>query len=86
MVFIQEHLYSIALQVAYGLQYLHSINLEHKDIKPANILFKKKLNLHMSTSDIHVKIADFGIAKFTQTGANSSKKKKRSSTRGTVRL
>eukprot|EP00750_Incisomonas_marina_P025292 INCI5370.1.p1 GENE.INCI5370.1~~INCI5370.1.p1 ORF type:complete len:1421 (-),score=221.58 INCI5370.1:353-4615(-) len=58
----------IALQIAYGLQYLHSMQLEHKDIKPANILFKEKIGQKTKVTDIHVKIADFGLAKFTPKG------------------
>lgn len=43
------------------------MQLEHKDIKPANILFKEMLTPESKLSDIHVKIADFGLAKFSDT-------------------
>ncbi|CAD8156998.1 unnamed protein product [Paramecium pentaurelia] len=38
-----------------GLKFLHSKNLVHMDIKPENILFKKK--------DLSFKIADFGLSR-----------------------
>nr|KAG5710309.1 hypothetical protein BaRGS_009025 [Batillaria attramentaria] len=42
---------SFALQIARGLHYLHSVNVVHLDLKPANI---------MVTADMKLKIADFG--------------------------
>ncbi|PVD18366.1 hypothetical protein C0Q70_20915 [Pomacea canaliculata] len=42
---------SFALQIARALQYLHSINLVHLDLKPANLLL---------TSDGRLRLADFG--------------------------
>ncbi|RME02663.1 MAG: serine/threonine protein kinase [Planctomycetota bacterium] len=44
----------IALQVAYGLEYLHHRDLVHRDIKPGNIFLGK---------DGRVKLLDLGLAK-----------------------
>ena len=44
----------VALQVAQGLKYAHSIGWVHRDIKPANLLFGQEGRL---------RIADFGIAR-----------------------
>ncbi|KAF9879250.1 hypothetical protein CkaCkLH20_03483 [Colletotrichum karsti] len=42
-------------QLFQGIKYLHDRNIVHRDIKPENILMVDK--------DLHVKIADFGLAK-----------------------
>lgn len=51
----EERAIDIALQVARGLEYAHSCNLIHRDIKPTN--------LFVSTQGV-VKILDFGLVRF----------------------
>ena len=44
----------ILLEVAYGLEAAHALDIVHRDVKPANIIF---------TSQGGIKIADFGLAR-----------------------
>ncbi|XP_070508307.1 serine/threonine-protein kinase Nek5-like [Chironomus tepperi] len=47
-------LVEIFMDIAYGLKFLHSKNIIHRDVKPENILM---------TSDYRIKLADFGVSK-----------------------
>ncbi|CAN1229419.1 L-type lectin-domain containing receptor kinase VII.1 [Linum grandiflorum] len=48
-----EKLIGFALDIARGMEYIHSCGVIHRDLKPENILIDE---------DSHLKIADFGIA------------------------
>lgn len=48
-----EKLIKIALDIASGMEYIHSQGVIHRDLKPENILINEDFNL---------KVADFGIA------------------------
>ncbi|ORY65922.1 kinase-like domain-containing protein [Pseudomassariella vexata] len=51
----EEESRTLFIQLFQGIKYLHDRNIVHRDIKPENILVVDK--------EIHVKLADFGLAK-----------------------
>jgi len=53
----------LARETASGLCYLHSNNFMHRDVKATNILL---------SSELHAKVADFGLAKGLGSGFDSS--------------
>ena len=61
-----------AIQIAYALDYLHSLNITHRDLKPDNILISENYDAIL---------ADFGYAKKLMTHLNF---KKHSTVAGTI--
>ncbi len=55
-----ETKYEIMMQVTSGLDFLHSLNKVHRDIKPGNILVTTATGRY---SNIAVKISDFGVSR-----------------------
>ena len=54
----------IALDIAYGLQFLHTANFLHRDLTSSNILMVEDPLKAFSVSRMLVKICDFGLSRF----------------------
>ena len=62
--FRESQVASITAQLLEFLQHIHGLSVVHRDIKPENLLLTADLT--------HVKVADFGLAKFIEPPASSS--------------
>ena len=62
----EDQAVSVTYQILLALNFMHQLDIIHKDIKPKNILCEDKLD--MSRDQIHVKICDFGLASYVKTG------------------
>ncbi|XP_058501812.1 receptor-interacting serine/threonine-protein kinase 3-like isoform X2 [Solea solea] len=58
--------FRLAHQVALGMNFLHSRNLIHHDLKPSNVLLN---------DDLNAKLADFGLSRVSTSALNSNEKK-----------
>jgi serine/threonine protein kinase len=56
----------IALEIARGLQYLHTRGIFHRDLKSANVLIN---------ADNHAKLSDFGLSQTRATSVKTAKQK-----------
>ncbi|MDM8567079.1 leucine-rich repeat domain-containing protein [Candidatus Halobeggiatoa sp. HSG11] len=71
---------AVGLQIAKGLQLAHAEGIFHLDLKPANILLQRQKTYEVSkTSQVSVKIIDFGLARVAVSlGAEMAAKRSRS--------
>ena len=60
----RQHL-DIMIQIAQGVEYLHSNNIIHRDIKPTNVLIK-------NDNPIVAKVTDFDFSKFLEEDCDTS--------------
>ena len=61
----QQEKLELMTEIAKGVEYLHSQNVIHRDIKPGNILVA-------NDSPIHVKLTDFDLSKFLEENYDTS--------------
>lgn len=54
---------SIFQQILRGVEYIHSNNIVHRDLKPRNVFISTSTHPLSPSSNLHVQIGDFGLAK-----------------------
>ncbi|KAG0623935.1 hypothetical protein M758_3G212700 [Ceratodon purpureus] len=62
----------IMLQVAEGVNYLHTKGIVHRDLKSMNILVKRVKALELETGYVQAKVMDFGLSKTKERSATFS--------------
>lgn len=60
----------IAIDVAEGMQYLHAINVIHRDLKSQNVLLRERVT--PANMEPHAKVGDFGLARYKEDAASAS--------------
>lgn len=69
------HYLTVLLQLACGLEYIHSKSVVHRDIKPGNVLISlNNFQNDLINQEVTFKWADFGLSKSNVTGHGSFSK------------
>lgn len=65
--FTENDIWSIAIQVIYGLKSLHDLNIMHRDLKSANVFLNKDNTVKLGDMNVS-KVANQQGLNYTQTG------------------
>ncbi|KAF2659831.1 kinase-like protein [Lophiostoma macrostomum CBS 122681] len=65
--FTEVQIIDIAYQIAVALEYCHSKNILHQDMKPMNVLLEKPWNPLLESDVPNIYVTDFGIASHVRT-------------------